>query len=57
MVKLSDPQRLIPFYADVKVRILARVSECMNHSFSMYAKFSVKLTFLITSNAHIDKKS
>lgn len=62
MVKLSDPQHLrIPCYADAKMIILSSVSECMNHSFSMYAKLSKKLTFRITSNAKkyvriIDKK-
>ena len=44
---IYDPQRLvIPFFVDAKVRILSRVSEFMDHSFSTYAKFSTKLTFL-----------
>ena len=53
MVSLSygkgiyDPQRLvIPFYGDAKVRILSRVSEFMDHSFSTYEEFSTKLTYL-----------
>ena len=54
MVKLSGPQHLgIPCYADDKMIILSRVSECMNHSFSMYAKLSKKLTFL-TPQTHIN---
>ena len=54
MVKLSGPQHLgIPCYADAKMIILSRVSECMNHSFSMYAKLSKKLTFL-TPQTHIN---